>query len=71
MRIGSILGSRLIVRPPTLTAIAAGCQLLTGSSAVGLAVTPALAGTYTAQVSDTLGSPAPVEISITRTIAVE
>lgn len=71
MRIGSILGLGLMLRLPTLAAIAAGCQLLTRSRALGFEVATALAGANTAEVPDTLGSPTPVEISITRTIAVE
>jgi hypothetical protein len=51
-----------------LGALAAeGGQLLPGVSAVGLDVTPALAGLYTVQVVDPAGSTATVEISISRT----
>ncbi|HZD16563.1 MAG TPA: hypothetical protein VE669_00325 [Actinomycetota bacterium] len=55
---------------PTLGTVAKAGQLLAGSSTVGLDFEPVLAGPYTVQVLDTEGSPATVEISIARTIAV-
>jgi hypothetical protein len=56
---------------PTLGTIAQAGQLLAGSSAVGIDIKPLIAGPYTVQVLDTRGSPASVEISISRTIAVK
>lgn len=59
------------LRDPTLTLVAEAGQLVAGAEAVGFDVEPALVGTYTVQVVDALGSPATVEISIVRTIALE
>lgn len=56
---------------PMLRPVAEAGQLLAGANAVGLDVEPVLAGPYTVQVLDTQGSPATVEISIARTIAVK
>ncbi|MBI4259220.1 MAG: exo-alpha-sialidase [Actinobacteria bacterium] len=54
---------------PTLGVVAQASQLLAGGSSVGIDLEPVLSGRYTVQVLDTQGSPATVEISIARTIA--
>jgi hypothetical protein len=56
---------------PTLGTVAQAGQLLAGASAVGLDIKPVLAVPYTVQVLDIRGSPATVEISIARTIAMK
>jgi hypothetical protein len=56
------------VLDPTGVLVATGGRLLDGSSAAGIDRAPAVAGTYTVQVLDVLGSPSAVGISVSRTV---
>jgi hypothetical protein len=56
---------------PLGTLLGLASQLVAGSSAVGVDLSPARAGTYTVQVAGGLTAPPPMEISMARAVTVE